>query len=89
MIIAAAIRQGDKIYSLPAPARHHDILRWMNNEGVKYNPEDDLDCQGFVASWYGELRYVRRIPAKSIARENNQLLPRTSTCRELFSEDVW
>ena len=46
MIIAAAIKQGEIIHSLPRPARHHDIIREMVNNGY---PKPIKGEQGFIA----------------------------------------
>lgn len=93
MILAAAIRGEDgTIWTLPPPARHHDIGRYMCENGHPA-PFPGGDDQGFIAG--GEFRgrelpvYVRRVPAMRIARENNQILLGKGQHRELFSEDLW
>lgn len=80
MITSAAIRKDGKIYTLPAPARHHHIIHKFK---LGQPREDD---QGFIDSVHG---YVRRAPALKIAIKNNQLLKEPIHPRKLFSEDVW
>ena len=88
MIVAAAIRQGEKVYALPAPARHHDIIHYLHRIGVGYN--HDPDDQGFIDSNHG---YVRRAPALAIVRHEEQPLrdgkQKPDHERLLFSEDLW
>lgn len=87
MITHVAIRFQDKIYSLPPPNRHHNVIWLIAREtGVKtVNARDD--DQGFLID--GET-FVRRRPALLIAKENDQLLPgRSGTYGRLYSEDVW
>lgn len=46
MITHAAIRQNGVTYSLPAPARHHDVIRYMVEEGFVVPPV--VGEQGFL-----------------------------------------
>ena len=82
MIKAAAIRNKETgvVWSLPVPARHHDLI-WVCTEWDQSKFE-----QGFLTD---DNRYVDRIEAKQIAIANNQLLPRAGNLDALFSEDVW
>jgi hypothetical protein len=87
MITHVAIRFQGKVWSLPAPNRHHDVilLAWQQT-GVKYVDARD-DDQGFLID--GET-FVRRKPALRIARKAGQLKPgREGTNGKLYSEDVW
>jgi len=88
MITHVAIRFQGKIWSLPAPNRHHHVIRMIAEEtGVKY--VDALgDDQGFLID--GE-KYCRRKPALRIAKECGQLKPDCLGLKlgELYSEDVW
>ena len=88
MITHVAIRFNGEIYSLPAPSRHHDVIRMIvEKTGAKTvdAPEDD---QGFLID--GE-RYCRRKPALRIALECGQCKPDALGVKlgKLFSEDVW
>ncbi len=80
---AAVCTCGGKVFSVPQPGRHADVFRLMQEEG-ELKPIGAE--QGFLLT---DGRFVRRIPAKHIAREAGQLLPHAMGFRELFSEDVW
>ncbi len=89
-IVAAAIRHDGAVYTLPAPARHHHIMRWMQERSLLpefgYVAVDDF---GFVAS---DMRYVRRKPAMLIAQAAGQIIRPASggyQGPDLYSEDVW
>lgn len=94
-IVAAAIRRLDvnkawapsdgdhgrnwMTYTMPRPARHHNILHTM--------PGDALDVeQGFLTS---DGRYVDRVEARLLAVAAGQLLPTAYQSKNLFSEDIW
>ena len=87
-ITHVAIRFQDKIWSLPAPNRHNDIIRLIVQEtGVKYvDARDDDQC--FLID--GQL-WARRKPALRIARAAGQLKPGClgEKLGALYSEDVW
>lgn len=88
MITHVAIRFQGKVYSLPPPNRHHDVIRLIVNEtGVKYVDARD-DDQGFLDE-VGN--FCRRKPALRIATECGQLKPGALGPKlgELYSEDVW
>jgi hypothetical protein len=80
-IAAAAVRMEDgTLYSLPPPARHHDV---MHHFKVMATP----DQQGFITSTG---LWARRKPALRIAQRNGQLIREpTAPAHGLFSEDVW
>ena len=83
-IECAAIRLADgEVVSIARPGRHCDILRQIKEAGLP----KPINCeQGFLLN---DGRFVRRVPAKHIAREAGQLLPHVLPLRELYSEDVW
>lgn len=87
MITHVAIRFQGKVYSLPPPNRHHDVIKLIiQKTGVKYVDARD-DDQGFLID--GET-FCRRKPALRIARECEQLKPgRDGMYGKLYSEDVW
>jgi hypothetical protein len=88
-ILAAAIRVNATgiVFSVPAPGRHHDVIRVMVHEhGIAPPIDHGRYEQGFTLD---DGTFVRRKPAKHIARAAGQLLPRASDHAELFSEDVW
>lgn len=84
-VVAVAIRDKEgKIYTLPAPARHHNVIHKMARDGLE-TMGPDIE-QGFLLS---DGQFCRRRAAKFIAAEAGQLLPRAMDLDELFSEDVW
>lgn len=88
MITHVAIRFQGKVYSLPAPNRHHDVIRHIVAvTGVK-TVDAHEDDQGFLID--GQ-RYARRKPALRHAIECSQLKPGCMGVQlgKLFSEDVW
>lgn len=82
-VVAAAIQKDGKTWTLPAPARHHDIIRYMISQGVKPPCSGE---QGFIFST-GE--FADREESRKVAVAANQLLPRAVNSPDLFSEDVW
>lgn len=85
-VVAAAIRSRDGvIYSLPPPARHHDVGRHMIEQGHP-TPFPSGSAQGFLLS-NGE--FSSRIAARTCAIANQQLLTRAGKTDALYSEDVW
>lgn len=81
--VAAIRAQDGTVFQLPRPARHHNIIRMMSDQG---RSKRDMHDQGFVLS---DGTYADRIKAKKIAVAANQLLERASKLNELFSECVW
>jgi hypothetical protein len=80
-VLAAAVRDKQGIiWSLPAPCRHHDIL--------KHIPDEHTAEQGFILT---DGTFVDRVTAKSYAMMNQQILEGElrGQFRELFSEDMW
>lgn len=83
-VVAAAILHGKTIYSMPAPARHHDVCGMMIAQGL--SPEATRD-QGFLLS---DGRFCSRKAACRIALRAKQLVrEKTYPKHLLFSEDVW
>jgi len=82
-IVAAAIKQGNMICSVPKPGRHHDVIREMARAGIPIPIDGE---QGFLTS---EGLFVGRRLAKDIALMAGQVLSGRGGVRELFSEDVW
>ncbi len=84
-IISAALKVGGLIISMPAPARHGDLLKPLYEHlecqfVVQPNEQGFLDSQGV---------FREREQAKHIARDAGQLLPIASPSKDLFSEDLW
>lgn len=90
-IVAAAIRVGELILSVPKPGRHHHIFYAIGKEFGEPAPHAE---QGFTTS---EGQFVGRTEARKIAEAANQLIPCqsddgvpfTRQHPDLFSEDVW
>lgn len=92
-VTRAAIRHRGQVYSLPPPARHHDVMRhtWAT-VGLGRVGGD----QGFVLN---DGQYVDRKRAHAVAKRAGQLIPRAGGYRcgevndrdgsDLFSEDLW
>jgi hypothetical protein len=83
-IVAAAIVQNGKVWSVPAPGRHCDVIQHMNNCGVELTA--DLEAQGFLTS---NGVFLTRTEAKQTAIESGQLKTNNPILKELFSEDLW
>jgi hypothetical protein len=84
-IVAAAIFYNGVVYSVPAPGRHHDLIRIMKVQGL---PDQLLDLrnQGFLTSMG---RFVDRYEAAKIARAAGQIIREPTPPDMLTSEDVW
>lgn len=82
-VVAAAVLRGDITYSMPPPARHHDIVQAMAREGLAQRGTDE---QGFLLN---NGHFCMRKAARIVAEDAGQLI-RTPEHRDLlFSEDVW
>jgi hypothetical protein len=87
-ITHVAIRFNGVIYSLPAPNRHHDVIRYIaETTGVETVDARD-DDQGFLDE---SGRYLTRRQALRVAQQEKQLLERAMGPKlgRLYSEDVW
>lgn len=87
MITHVAIRFQNKIYSLPAPNRHHHIIKEIVKQtGAQYVDAHD-DDQGFLDE---HNNYYNRQDALKHALDNNQV-KNVNDIRAglLFSEDLW
>lgn len=86
-ITHVAIRFQGKIYSLPQPNRHSDVIKKIAEDtDVQYVDSRDED-QGFLdENGY----YLNRKQALSRALINNQVKDKDNIrCNMLFSEDLW
>lgn len=83
MIAQAAIRQDNIVYTLPRPARHHTIIRYMVRDLGMIIPIKGE--QGFTTD---NGIFVNRIQAAKIAIESGQI-EKLNNPPELFSEDLW
>ena len=92
-IVSAAIwdRKSGQAFYLPAPARHHDIIKSMTDRGYDAST---LCIQGFMTNTGS---FVDRKVAAKIATEAEQILEvvtdgipmQRQGVTKLFSEDVW
>jgi hypothetical protein len=88
-ILAAAIRNKETgvVWSLPVPARHHDLIRVCTDWGAGAQSKFE---QGFITDSY---QYVDRKEARQIAEQAGQVITRANGTNYkgsfLFSEDVW
>lgn len=83
MIEVAAIRINGRVFSLPRPNRHHDIIDYLAE--VEQLPIPIGGDQGFVDS---DLGFVGRLHAADIAPANGQV-KKLDAPPFLFSEDLW
>jgi len=83
IITHVAIAYKGKIYSLPAPNRHHNLIRMMGGMGGPHE-EGFLDDKG---------RFFGRIAAMELAKDSGQLRRRPGEKYyqgpALYSEDLW
>lgn len=81
MITHVAIKYNGTIYSLPAPNRHHDVIRSIG--GIK-----GPDVQGFLDD---KRHFLNRVQALIHAKHYGQLKRRPGQYDGdlLFSEDLW
>jgi hypothetical protein len=83
-IRAAAVRLGDKIWTLDPPHRHHHIMQMITRETGKRVPFDP-DNQGFITECG---RFLNRRQTETVARDSGQLVgDRIGSV--LTSEDLW
>lgn len=81
-IVAAACQVDGLTFSLPAPARHHDVLWSMRSVGVK-----GIEVQGFLDH---RGVFVGRRAAMIVAHNWGQVSPdEFDPDGELFSEHLW
>jgi hypothetical protein len=87
LITHVAIRFQGKVWSLPKPNRHHDVIRMIAEQTGVDHVGASGDDQGFLDATG---RYLRRCPALHLAHMNGQVKEGASIHgRLLFSEDLW
>lgn len=86
-ILGPAIQHDGKIYSKPAPYRHHHILHEMakRRHGVIVS-SIAAGQQGFYTN---EREFIDRREGKLVARKSGQNLRDTGPAHVLFTEDMW
>ena len=92
-IVAAAIKKDGVIWTLPRPARHHNIIFAMNDVGKSKARENKTSFlieahgkQGFID---GEGNFLNREDAAKRAILCGQLTKPLIAPPNLFSEDLW
>lgn len=87
-ITHVAIRFEGVTYSLPAPNRHHDVIRHIAETTGAATVDAHGDDQGFLDE---SGRYLNRKQALISAELNDQLKENSlgEKLGELYSEDVW
>lgn len=84
-VVAAAVKVNGLVHSLPAPARHHDVIGYIVR--LKLAPKPVYGIQGFVTSTG---RFVDRKTAAYMAVRAGQVEEAKLRRRDmLFSEDLW
>jgi aryl-alcohol dehydrogenase-like predicted oxidoreductase len=84
LIVSAAVNAYGAIWSLPRPARHHDVLRAIDEAGLSAIAPGP-DAQGFLTS---DGRFVDRKAAVRIALDAEQI-KEPQWPPDLYSEDLW
>lgn len=85
-IVAAAIRDIDgKVWSVPPPGRHHDVIQLMRAEGYT-GPVSGEDQQGFLLN---DGRFCRRKAAYFVAVRAGQLKNGKTISSQVTTEDLW
>ena len=82
---AACKDTGGVVWSLPAPHRHHDVLRVMRDHDAKHD-DSDAWAQGFLDECG---HYLTRRQAMINAVENDQIKGGKLIGGILTSEDLW
>lgn len=84
-VVRAAIRDDNGgVHSVPAPGRHHDVIREMRKRGFIGFVSGQR--QGFLLN---NGTFVRRKTAYKIAKEAGQLKNGNTIATVLTSEDLW
>lgn len=82
---AAIVDADGKVWTLPRPNRHHDIIRVMRESGYD-GPVSHPDQQGFMLN---NGMFCRRKPAQSIAENAGQVKNGKIIGYTLTTEDLW
>lgn len=81
-ITHVAIEYPEWTWSLPKPARHHDVIQWRKKVTGK---SGSGMRQGFITS---RGRFVDRVIGAEIAYMGKQI-PHRKPNGKLYSEDIW
>lgn len=80
----AIMDDSGRLWSLPAPHRHHHIFALAAFIGI--SAEGPARGQGFTTS---AGRFVERAEALAIAKAAGQTRPNDELGHQLYSEDLW
>jgi len=83
-VVSVALRKDDMIYSLPRPARHHDVIHKIYDV-IDRQVTSEYE-QGFLDS---EGMFMDRETAMVFAKKNNQIIRLPVMSETLYSEDLW
>ncbi len=81
-ITGVAIKRPEKLWTLPPPYRHGDIIAIIAARGYQIPVTGE---QGFITD---DGQFINREDALILVRENGQLLKEYHP-KYLFSEDLW
>lgn len=84
-IIMAAWKEGDAIYTVERPGRHHNVA-WAMRDNGRLLPGKPLYESGFITSTG---RFVDRKEGFRIADYAGQIAVKHGPSDQLFSEDMW
>lgn len=84
MIVKAAIKIGDVVWSVPAPGRHGHVIRYYYKNTGKGILRQPSVVQGFIDTNEG---FVDRVRAKEIAINEGQIVE--TLFDQLYTEDLW
>ncbi len=76
-------------YRLPAPNRHHDVIRYIANMMMALDPTWKGPIVGQQGFYDSDGRYLSRKDALTLALCNGQFKSPMVTAGECFSEDLW
>lgn len=87
-IVGVAIKYAGKVWSLPKPNRHHNVIRHIKE--VTGSGISGPDVQGFITD---DGIFLNRREAMALVKTNGQLNRRPGTQfyqgPDLYSEDLW
>ncbi len=88
MITHVAINASGKVYALPRPKRHHDVLWYMAEMDVamRTTSSDARHVQGFLDD---KGNFLDRVQALAHALQHNQHKTPDDHFPQLYSEDLW
>ena len=92
VITYVAVKTGNgKLYFLPAPNRHHNVLRLMKSLIKDEDRDYSTEIEGFLDE---DGEFINRKEAYILALEHDQIdrcghPPNSYNGTELYSEDLW